>query len=244
MTPEQVAMCEAATAYAKQNKKPLARAIADKAHFPSEDYPVALFMAGSPGAGKTEVSKALSGFFNRPDQAHQGTILRIDPDEYRALIPGYTGENSWLVQAAVSIVVEKVFDLALDQKQSFILDGTFSNSKKSLSNIERCLGRGRMVSIYYVYQPAEQAWKFVQAREAVEGRNIPFDAFARQFIDAQNTVQLAKDTFKQDIDLTVLVKPIDSDDHMIHSDVNDLKTIIHTTPSLDQIYRACTKELI
>ncbi|WP_369700297.1 zeta toxin family protein [Halomonas sp. I5-271120] len=40
--------------------------------------------------------------------------------------PGYTGNNSWLFQRAVSIVVDKIHDLMLNQRQSFILDGTLS----------------------------------------------------------------------------------------------------------------------
>ena len=49
-------------------------------------------MAGSSGAGKTESSKNLIKKFSKDD--HQ--IIRIDPDELRIKIPGYTGSNSYL----------------------------------------------------------------------------------------------------------------------------------------------------
>ena len=53
-------------------------------------------MAGSPGAGKTEVSKAFAALLEElPAQGFDGLgkVLRIDPDDYRAYLPGYTGSN-------------------------------------------------------------------------------------------------------------------------------------------------------
>lgn len=53
--------------------------------------------------------------------------MLIDPDKYRERFAGYDGSNAWIFQSAVSVLVEKVFDFALTQNQSFILDGTLSN---------------------------------------------------------------------------------------------------------------------
>ncbi|WP_429437031.1 zeta toxin family protein [Pseudomonas sp. BS3782 TE3695] len=53
MTPEEKATEEAAFAFARANRASLARAIADTSIFPPEDSPITVFMAGSPGAGKT-----------------------------------------------------------------------------------------------------------------------------------------------------------------------------------------------
>ena len=57
------------------------------------------------------------------------STIRIDADDYREEFrdQGYTGDNSWLFQPAVSVLVEKIHDFAIDQKQSFILDGTLTN---------------------------------------------------------------------------------------------------------------------
>ena len=41
----------------KKNKKMIAKKLVD--HFPEEENPVSVFMAGSPRAGKTEVAKSL-----------------------------------------------------------------------------------------------------------------------------------------------------------------------------------------
>ena len=72
----------------------------------------------------------------------------------------------------MSILVEKINDLALKQKQSFILDGTLSNFDKAKTNIEPSLKKRRPIQILYVYQKPQLAWDFVQKREKVEGRRI------------------------------------------------------------------------
>ena len=48
--------------------------------------PVSIFMAGSPGAGKTEASKALVREFRDP--------VRIDPDELRSEFKQYFAARS------------------------------------------------------------------------------------------------------------------------------------------------------
>ena len=42
--------------------------------------------------------------------------------------------------------------------------------------------------IFYVYQLPEIAWKFTEAREKLEGRNIPKSAFIDSFIESRETI--------------------------------------------------------
>ena len=104
LTPEQQAIKDKAIKHAHSIKKKFAKEFTDKAKYPKEQNPVSVFMAGSPGAGKTEASKALIDNFD-------GDVIRIDADEYRAQFEDYSGDNSWLFQSAVSILVEKAHDL-------------------------------------------------------------------------------------------------------------------------------------
>lgn len=92
-------LSEEAVRWAKAHRKAFAKTITSAEMFPGEKRPatVAVFMAGSPGAGKTEASKALV--------SELGSFLRIDPDEFRQAIPGYDGSNSWLMHRAVSYLV-------------------------------------------------------------------------------------------------------------------------------------------
>ncbi len=115
----------AAILFAKRNKLKIAKEITDiKTYTPSE-MPVSIFMAGSPGAGKTEFSKGLLKALLKLFGEKSPKAIRIDGDELRNYLPGYTGKNSKLFQGAMSILVEKAHDLALKNKQNFILDGTF-----------------------------------------------------------------------------------------------------------------------
>lgn len=191
-----------AVEYARRNKKRIARQLTDQSIYPPEAEPVSVFMAGSPGAGKTEASKVLLSKLEAPG----AKVLRIDPDELRDEIPGYSGSNSWAVQGAVSVLVERIHDCALKQSQSFLLDGTFANYDKARHNVERSLAKGRAVQILYVYQEPMQAWSFVLAREALEGRNIRPEDFTHQYFSARQTVNRMKADFGRDVAVDLLVK--------------------------------------
>lgn len=164
-TPEEARISEAAIAFSKKHKKAIAKRLTDPNVYPPEEEPVSVFMAGSPGAGKTEASIALLEAL----AADGPNILRIDPDELRYELPGYDGSNSWLFHSAVSLLVEKIHDLALDHRQSFVLDGTLASYDVAEKNIRRSLKRERSVQILYVYQAPLQAWEFVLAREERRG---------------------------------------------------------------------------
>ncbi len=172
--------------YAKAHRAKIARHLTDPKVFTPEVHPVSVFIAGSPGAGKTEASIELLNL-KGPDGIK---VLRIDPDELRETLPGYTGQNAWLFQRAVIPIIEFMHDLAL--KQSFLLDGTLSSYKVAEKNIQRSLKRGRTVQILYVYQEPQQAWQFVQARGAAEGRRIQPDDFIRQYFAAREVVNRLK----------------------------------------------------
>ncbi|SQF98611.1 zeta toxin [Paucimonas lemoignei] len=207
MTADELAIEIRAIEFAKKHRTEIARAIACKAKYPEEEVPISVFMAGSPGAGKTEVSKAFIALL----QSYGSNALRIDPDDLRDHFPDYTGSNSALFQKAVSKIVERLVDLVLDQRQSFLLDGTLANLSVARRNIERSIKRGRQTQIVYVYQKPELAWRFVVAREVTEGRNIPCDEFVRQFFAAKSTVCSLKAEFGTLLQVDVIVKNNDGD---------------------------------
>ncbi len=220
MRPAEEKLQKDAIAFAKANKKRIAREMTDPQRFASEQNPVSVFMAGSPGAGKTEASiELLEKFKGSP-------ILRIDPDELRSKFEGYDGTNAYLFQSAVSILVEEIHDLALKQSQSFILDGTLSNYSKAKENIERSLDKGRMVEILYVYQDPIQAWRFVLAREAAEGRRIMPEHFIDQYFAARDVVNRLKRKYEKSIHVDLLVKNIDNSHRLYKAGIDRIDSHI------------------
>lgn len=194
MTPEERVTMDTAVAFARLHGKDIAHKVTDTNLHPPQEQPVSIFMAGSPGAGKTEFSKYfVQSLKGAPD------LIRIDPDEFRTTLPGYTGDNAYLFNLAVSILVEKTHHQLLHNHQSFMLDGTFSKPEKARENVERSLRKNRQVSIFYVYEEPQAAWRFVRAREKTEGRNIPRTAFIDGFLGARENVKAIKQEFGQQV---------------------------------------------
>jgi len=206
---------ETALAYARANKRAIAERIADPDVYIAEECPVSLFMAGSPGAGKTEASKALI-------KEVGGTVLRIDPDDLRGEFGDYNGGNAWLFQGAISVLVDRIVDVALKLHQSFLLDGTLTNYEKAKQNVERSLKRHRPVQVFYVYQDPRQAWEFVQDRESLEGRHIALETFVRQYFEARKVVNCLKNEFGSSIKVDLLLKNLDGSRRFAKSNIDQI----------------------
>lgn len=111
--PNEKKIIEESIKFIKDNRKLLCEKFANLEIFPSTEKPFSIFMAGSPGAGKTEFSISfIKNLMNLDDKLK---IVRIDADEIREIIPHFTGENSFLVQPAAALGVEKLFDHVQDK---------------------------------------------------------------------------------------------------------------------------------
>ncbi len=220
MTDDELAIEVRAIAFAKANRTRIARELACLHSYPGEEQPVSIFMAGSPGAGKTEVSRALTSVMNEAG----AKALRIDPDDLRSFFPEYRGNNSRLFQRAVNTIVERLHDLVLAQRQSFLLDGTLSNVDVGRRNIQRSLHHNRLVGVVYVYQQPLLAWEFVKARELTEGRSIPKDEFIRQLFAAKQAVLDLKRAHRLSIRVDVIIK--DTDGGNLHVELNADEAVI------------------
>ena len=228
---------KAATKFAQQNKKAIAKRLTDKSVYVSEKQPVSVFMAGSPGAGKTEASIELLA-----SVAADVSIIRIDPDELRCELPGYVGDNSYLFQAAVSILVEKIHDLALKQGQSFLLDGTLSRYGIAHKNIKRSIDKGRLVQILYVYQDPLLAWQFVQSREIHEGRKILLEDFVDQYFSARETVNKLIKDYGLGVRVDVLMKNIDNTYRSYQANVDQIDNHVPEKYTRESLLLELTKQ--
>ena len=236
MTPDEARIEQAAWDYAKTHRTEIARCLTDTTVYLPESNPVSVFMAGSPGAGKTEASIELVKI-ESDDGSDSAKVLRIDPDELRVEFPGYTGENARLFQRAVTPIVERIHDLALKHKQSFLLDGTLSNYSVAEKNVERSLKRKRKVQILYVYQEPAQAWKFVQAREAIDGRRIQPEVFEIQYFAARKVVNDLKAKFGKEISVDLLMKNNDGSHRFYRAGVDQIDSHIPENYSVADVRR-------
>jgi len=212
---------EKAIKEAKSIKRKIARDLVD--HLPEEGMPVSVFMAGSPGAGKTESAKSIIAGFNAE---HGIEVVHIENDELRKEFEDYQGLNSPLFQRSATILVEAIHDRALQKKVSFLLDSTLSSFEKAKSNIERSLKKGRYVLVIFVYQEPEQAWSLVKAREVVEGRRVPAEVFIEQFMSSQVVVSELKKIFKEQIDIIFIEKNLDGTREKPHFNVSDIDALL------------------
>lgn len=225
MNEEELQKSESARKFIKDNEGLLISKFCNKKDYPPDDNPVSIFMAGAPGAGKTEFSKNLIDAFEK--MFNPAKIVRIDPDEIRELFAEYKGDNSHLFQGACSLGVEKIHDFVLSNNQNFTLDGTLVNYNKSLSNIKRSMEKGREVSMFFIYQDPFVAWEFTKKREEIEHRNIPKDSFIKAFIDSRKNVNEIKKYFKDKIHLNLIIKNYKNNTEQIESDIDNVDRFIN-----------------
>ena len=190
--------------YIKTHNSELISRFASLDEYPAILNPEAFFMAGSPGAGKTEYSRRFIKLLEEKDDKRK--IVRIDADEIRGFIPMYDKHNSDLVQRAavkgVDILLNKVFD----KDQEFLLDATFAVFGISYKNIARALKHGRKISIFYIHQDPLKAWQLTQIRENIEGRKVPKDVFIKAYFNAKENVSKIKAEFGKEVTLTLIDK--------------------------------------
>jgi len=217
-------IAEDAKFFIKKEKALLIDKFADSDKYPPANNPFSIFMAGSPGAGKTEFSKELLKLLAK--HKNSINIVRIDADEIKEFIPQYNGKNSDIVQGAASLGVEKIYDHALKFKQNVIVDGTFANYKVVHENIRRSLDKNRRVGIFYIYQNPLIAWDFTKKREKLEGRHIPKEAFIEAFFKARENVNAMKEEFGKNIEINLVIKDFSNSTEEIRFDITDVDGFI------------------
>ena len=132
--------------------------------FPHTDSKIAFFMAGIPGAGKTEFAEQVL-------RDSLPLLILVEHDKLVEYIDGYKPENYYNYRKAGSTLVTEVFNACLKQGYSFIFDGTLSH-ENGIRNVRKALKAGYTVYVVYIVQDAKVAWELTQAREVVKKRAI------------------------------------------------------------------------
>lgn len=236
MKEDDIKISEDARTFIKKEKQILLKEFCSLEKFPSVENPFTIFMAGSPGAGKTEFSKELIALFSRYKDATE--IVRIDADEIKKFIPQYNGKNSNILQGAASLGVEKIYDHVLKYSQNALLDGTFAKYDISRKNIIRSLKENRIVSVFYLYQDPLRAWEFTRKREELEGRYIPKEAFIEEFFKAKENVNAIKKEFGKNIEISLVMKNYANETEKIKFNIDNIDNYLdmsYNKKSLNEI---------
>ncbi len=252
---EELKIQKEAIKYIEDNKdKLLEDFILSKKVIPTSS--VAIFMAGSPGAGKTEFSKSYEKqsrvyFEKSKDNSKVKKILhkhnvditkyknffvRIDVDEIREFIPQYiktdkqkgTKGNAHVINRAATGGLDILRSYCIDNDLSFLLDGTFGSQFSTFSKmIKKLFKQERKIIIFFIYSDPLVAWDFTQKRECVEGRNVTKEIFISQYLKAIDNVHRIKEKFGDKIDLNCVLK----------NNRNEVEKIFYNEPTIDKILK-------
>ena len=216
--------------WAKKNKKDFVLKMIEESKVEPDVEPGAFFMAGLPGAGKTEISRSIITDFKVP-------MLRIDMDEIAEKLPGYQPENADRFRKPATLLLSEMFSYAIHHDIDFLMDGTFG-SAKAIENIERCLKRDYLVKIIYAFQKPKLAWEFTLAREKVEHRAIKFDGFVEAYYKTIENIKKVSEIYGDKIAIDIAIKnernqvgewkrnvPVDKIDKLLNVEYNKDKLI-------------------
>ena len=145
-----------------------------------------IFLAGSPGAGKTE-------FLDTVFKDIRDLFIIINIDEYRKLFEWYQWENSSDFQQSSVHVADKILKYCFKNNLNFIFDGTFRNFNKVEQNLNQCKKYQRSCSIVLIYQDPRISFYYTFLRKLKKQRNVPIEVFVDGFYGSiENTFKAKK----------------------------------------------------
>ena len=185
----------------------------------------AVFMAGSPGAGKTEVALSLAENYDNQ--------VVIDADSFRTKFSQYNGTNSSDFQKASSWLVEQALKHVLENGYSSILDATFAILSAE-KNILRAEKRGFRITIFYVYQDPRIAWQFTKERERAEGRMVPKSIFINAYFKARENIEKVKSRHPEVV-LHIIIKDYQNNISEVHYAANNIGLVVPNQYTVDEL---------
>jgi len=227
--------------FVKKNKKEIVNKFASTELYKASDEPSFYFMAGCPGAGKTEFSKSFIQILSEGGLSGNG-ILRIDSDDIREIFrdKGYDGQNSDLFKRSCVKAVEILFDSAISRRLNTLFDGTLHNLESSLRNIKRALDIGASINIFYIYQDPVIAWEFSRIREKKEGRAVPKNFFIDSFFKSKDNVNKIKQEYGKKVVVTLINKKADNvnfDSRFNIDNIDNYLKIKYTSKDLEELIK-------
>ena len=161
--------------YRKELHSKIIRSFLDHAACVKQTKPIAVFMGGAPGSGKTTFLQK-----NAPYLASD-KIFKIDADAIRAQLPEYNGWNAWATQNETRDIINRMIEIVGQEcLYDFVFDGTMTSPGRYISMIKKAQSLGYETFVIFVDVPREISEQRALERFKTTGRyvaKIVFDEF-------------------------------------------------------------------
>lgn len=199
--------------------------------------PIAIIMAGLPGAGKTEFLDTLDELLDK--NGSFSPFVRIDLDQIVTVYPKYTPQSYDKFRSQGNYALARCIDVAREGRYNMMVDGTFAGSSDaSIKNIERLLSAGYIVSMYYMHDNPETAWGYTLSREIETNRGIDKDGFLSSCQNISTNLKKAVSQFSQNKNFSfcvVLQKKLRDKNYKLINNSEDVDTIINKGYNIDRL---------
>ncbi|EKE28064.1 MAG: Zeta toxin [uncultured bacterium (gcode 4)] len=198
--------------WAKENRNRLARDFFKKKNLAKSDEKIAIFMAWSPWAGKTE-------FINRLlTEDQKAAYYILDLDEIRTWMPNYKWNYADKYTKGAIKILEKLFDVCAHNEYNFILDWTFTSTDVIDRNIDHLLRKWYKINVFYIHTQPYISWIYTLLRWNDDNRRIPWKKFIKFYHDAFSNIHIFQEKYSWKITFYISQKIRDIDWYIIHDD--------------------------
>lgn len=221
--------------WAQKNKKTFANKMITESGVIQHPEPAAFFMAGLPGAGKTEFTK------NLVSELELKTV-RIDMDEIASQIDTYDPMYADAFREAATDLLNAVYDKTLSRRVDFIMDGTF-RSDNSIKNVIRALNKNYIIKVFFISQEPAIAWGFTRAREKVEKRAIDRAGFIQSYFDIYENIKKLDGINHPNLTIDLVVKNETNEVGEWHRNISitDIDGLVNTRYNKQELERMLTQ---
>jgi predicted ABC-type ATPase len=199
--------------------------------------PVAIIMAGLPGAGKTEFLESISELILQQNKHLH--FVRIDLDQIVTVYPDYSPKDYYKFRSRGNVVISRCIDTARKERHNIMIDGTFSGaSGASLRTIEKLLDSGYKVQLVYMYDKAKTAWHFTQQREKETNRGVSKEGFIAASTNLITNLKQASIRFSNHEDFSifaVLQKQLRDKNYIITSQRDKVDNMLDKTYNVSEL---------